>query len=201
MTRPKRRGARRGPIQHLARWFLSGLLIVAPAALTLYALYASFRWIDGLIDVEARLGYPIPGLGFLITLALVTLTGFLAGNIFTRVLIARGEEIFRQLPFVRLVYNAIRDLMEAFVGEKKRFDQPVLVQIFPGSEARALGFVTRKDLDGMGAGDRVAVYLPQSYNFAGQLLLVPKGSTRPLEMDSTAAMAFIVSGGVTSQAD
>jgi uncharacterized membrane protein len=199
MKRQLRRGPGRGPLQHLARWFLSGLLIVAPAALTLYVLYTSFVWIDGLIDVEARIGVRVPGLGFLITLGLVTLTGFLAGNIFTRFLIARAEEIFRRLPFVRLVYTAVRDLLEAFVGEKKRFAEPVMVQIVPGSEARALGFVTRRDLDGLGAGDRVAVYFPQSYNFAGQLLLVPRESAKPLEMDSTAAMTFIVSGGVASQ--
>ncbi len=201
MRRRNSRRGRRSPFHHLARWFLSGLLIVAPAAFTVYVLYASFTWLDGLIDVEARIGYRIPGLGFLITIGLVTLTGFLAGNIFTRFLIARAEDLFRRLPFVRLVYNAVRDLMEAFVGEKKRFDQPVLVQIFPGSEARALGFVTRKDLDGMGMGDRVAVYFPQSYNFAGQLLLVPKSSTRPVEMDSTAAMTFVVSGGVSGQVE
>jgi uncharacterized membrane protein len=103
----------------------------------------------------------------------------------------------QRLPLARLIYNAIRDLLEAFVGEKKRFDQPVLVQIVPGSEARALGFVTRQEMDGAGMEGRVAVYLPQSYNFAGQLLVVPKESAVPIDLDPTAVMTFIVSGGVS----
>jgi uncharacterized membrane protein len=201
MTTSAPSSGRRGPFQHVVRWFFSGLLILTPAAVTLYVLYASFLWIDGLIDVEGRLGYAVPGLGFLITLVLVTLTGFLASNFFTRYLIGLAEKIFRRLPLARLIYNAIRDLLEAFVGEKKRFDQPVLVQVFPGSEARALGFVTRQDLDDIGLKDKVAVYFPQSYNFAGQLLVVPKESAKPVEADSTAMMTFIVSGGVSSQGD
>ena len=189
----------KGPFQPLARWFLGGLLIVAPAGVTLYVLFTVFVWIDGLIDVERRVGFPVPGLGFLIMLVLITMIGFLASNFATRYFVAIAEEIFGRLPLVRLIYNALRDLLEAFVGEKKRFDQPVLVQLVPGSESRALGFVTRADLAGLGLGDKVAVYLPQSYNFAGQLLLVPRESTRPIEMDSTAAMTFIVSGGVSGQ--
>lgn len=193
--------ARKGPLQYLARWFFSGLLIVAPAAVTIYALWASFVWIDGLIDVESRIGYKVPGLGFLITIGLVTLTGFLASNIFTRYLIGFAEEVFRRLPLVRLIYNAIRDLLEAFVGEKKRFDQPVLVQVHPASEARTLGFVTREDLGAIGLEGKVAVYFPQSYNFAGQLLVVPREYAKPVQMDSTTAMTFIVSGGVSGQGD
>jgi uncharacterized membrane protein len=187
----------KGPINHIVRWFFSGLLVLAPAAVTIYVLWVSFVWIDGLIDVEARLGFPVPGLGFLITIAAITLTGFLATNFFTRYLIRLAEGIFQRLPLARLIYNAIRDLLEAFVGEKKRFDQPVLVQIVPGSEARALGFVTRQEMDGAGMEGRVAVYLPQSYNFAGQLLVVPKESAVPIDLDPTAVMTFIVSGGVS----
>lgn len=187
----------RAPFQHLARWFFSGLLIIAPAAVTIYVLWAVFLWIDGLIDVERRLGFAAPGLGFLITVTLITLTGFLAGNFFTRYVINLAEEIFRRLPLVRLIYNAIRDLLEAFVGEKKRFDQPVLVQLLPGSEAKALGFITRQDMESMGMAGRVAVYFPQSYNFAGQLLVVPTERAEPVAVDPTAVMTFIVSGGVS----
>jgi uncharacterized membrane protein len=190
------RARRRGIFQYIAGWFFSGLLIVAPAALTIWALYAAFVWIDGLLDLEPRLGYRVPGLGFAVTLGLVTLIGFLASNFLTRFLIDLAEKIFTRLPLVRLIYTSIKDLLEAFVGEKKRFDQPVLVSLFPGSEARVLGFVTRREMDSLGLKDQIAVYLPQSYNFAGQLVVLPKERASTVEADSTSVMAFIVSGGV-----
>jgi uncharacterized membrane protein len=83
------------------------------------------------------------------------------------------------------------------MGEKRRFDQPVLVSLSPGGHAEAVGFVTRTDLEFLGLLDYVAVYFPQSYNFAGNLLVFPKGQVHPLEAESTEVMAFIVSGGVS----
>lgn len=200
-TRGSARGRRKGILQYLVGWFFSGLLIVAPAAITIWALYTAFVWIDGLLDLENRIGYPAPGLGFLASLALVTLIGFLASNFLTRFLIDLTEQIFTRLPLVRLIYKAIKDLLEAFVGEKKRFDQPVLVSLIPGSDAKAIGFVTRPDLGELGLENQVAVYFPQSYNFAGQLMLVPKERTSPVTVDSTQVMTFIVSGGVSGRED
>ncbi len=195
----KARGWGKGILQHLVGWFFSGLLIVAPAAITIWALYTAFVWIDGLLDLENRIGFPAPGLGFLASLLLVTLIGFLASNFLTRFLIDLTEQLFTRLPLVRLIYKAIKDLLEAFVGEKKRFDQPVLVSLIPGSDAKAIGFVTRQDLQELGLQDQVAVYFPQSYNFAGQLMLVPKERTSPVTVDSTQVMTFIVSGGVSGR--
>jgi uncharacterized membrane protein len=107
------------------------------------------------------------------------------------------EGVLERLPFVRLLYTSTRDLLNAFVGEKRRFDKPVMVAPFANSEVRALGFVTQETLDAMGMLEHVAVYLPQSYNFAGSLLLFPAGAVTPLDADSADVMAFIVSGGVT----
>jgi uncharacterized membrane protein len=103
-----------------------------------------------------------------------------------------------RLPFVRLLYSSTRDLLNAFVGEKRRFDKPVLVTPYPGGVARALGFVTQESLSTLGLADHVTVYLPQSYNFAGSLLIFPAGAVVPLDADSADVMAFIVSGGVTA---
>ena len=83
------------------------------------------------------------------------------------------------------------------MGEKRRFDQPVLVSLTPGGHGEAVGFVTRTDLEFLGLLDHVAVYFPQSYNFAGHLLVFPKDQVRPLEAESSEVMAFIVSGGVS----
>ena len=102
-------------------------------------------------------------------------------------------------PFVKLLYTSIKDLIEAFMGEKRRFDQPVLVSLSPGGHGEAVGFVTRTDLEVLGLLDHVAVYFPQSYNFAGHLLVFPKDQIRPLEAESSEVMAFIVSGGVSGR--
>ena len=75
--------------------------------------------------------------------------------------------------------------------------EPVLVALLPGSSARALGIITRESLAELGLPGDVAVYLPQSYNFAGQVLVVPASAVTPLDAPSSDVMAFIVSGGVS----
>jgi len=107
------------------------------------------------------------------------------------------EGVLIKAPFVKLLYTSIKDLIAAFMGEKRRFDQPVLVSLSPGGHGEAVGFVTRTDLEFLGLLDHVAVYFPQSYNFAGHLLVFPKEQVRPLEVESSEVMAFIVSGGVS----
>jgi len=181
-----------------ARYFFRGLLIVAPAAVTVYVLWAALRWVDRLLDFEGRFGVRVPGLGALVVVLAVTLIGFVASTIVARYLIDLTDRIFTRLPFVRLMYSSIRDLIEAFVGEKKRFDRPVLVTIAPESDAKVLGFVTRERLEPLGVPGHVAVYLPQSYNFAGQLLVVPRERVAPIEADSTSVLAFILSAGVSA---
>jgi uncharacterized membrane protein len=107
--------------------------------------------------------------------------------------------IFTKLPLVKMIYTSVKDLIGAFVGDKKSFDKPVLVTLSPGSNIQAIGFVTRDSLGNMGFEDKVAVYLPQSYNFAGNLIVVPREQVTPIPAESGDIMAFIVSGGVKSQ--
>lgn len=176
----------------LFNYFFKGLVFLAPFALTIYVCVRVFAWIDGL------LGIPIPGVGFVITVLLITLFGFLAQNLLTLSIFSLLERIMNRLPFVRLLYSSTRDLLNAFVGEQRRFDKPVMVAPYPGGVARALGFVTQESLDSIGISDHVTVYLPQSYNFAGQLLIFPATAVTPIAADSAEVMAFIVSGGVTA---
>lgn len=178
-------------MKRLANYFLRGLVLIAPIAVTIYACVWIFRTIDGL------LGLPVPGLGFVLTLAVITLVGFLASNLLAKSFVSLLERVMTRLPFIRLLYTSTKDLLDAFVGEKRRFDTPVMVEVTPDGGAKALGFVTMKALDHLGVGEHVAVYFPQSYNFAGNLLLVPSERVTPLHADSAAVMAFIVSGGVT----
>jgi uncharacterized membrane protein len=140
----------------------------------------------------------VPGVGFAATILLITLVGFAGSNFVTRSVVALVDRLVARLPFVRLLYGSTKDLLNAFVGERRRFDRPVLVRLIPGSEARAFGFVTQAALEGLGLAGSVAVYLPQSYNFAGQLWVLPTEAVQPLAADSSEVMAFIVSGGVTT---
>jgi uncharacterized membrane protein len=175
----------------LARNFFEGLLILVPVVTTLYVAWLVFQTIDGWLNI------PIPGVGFLVTVGLITLTGRYASTVFVRKMLDVLERMLIKAPFVKLLYTSLKDLIAAFMGEKRRFDQPVLVSLSPGGHAEAVGFVTRTDLEFLGLLDHVAVYFPQSYNFAGNVLVFPKDQVRPLEAESADVMAFIVSGGVS----
>lgn len=179
-------------MKQLVKYFLRGLVLIAPVGITLYICYVVFVAIDRLLPT------PIPGAGFLITIAAVTLVGFLASNLLARTALSLIERLLERLPFVRLLYSSTKDLLNAFVGEKRRFDKPVLVSLQPGGAVRAFGFLTQESLDVIAAPGHVAVYLPQSYNFAGQVLVVPSAQVTPLPVASSDVMAFIVSGGVSA---
>jgi uncharacterized membrane protein len=177
-------------MKRLVGYFLNGLIFTAPAALTLYVLWKLFTTVD------SWLGIPIAGVGFLATLALVTLIGFLASNFLARRMLDWVDQLLEKLPGVRLLYSGIKDVTGAFVGEKKRFQQPVVVTIDPVAGSKAIGFLTQDSLSELGMADHVTVYLPFSYSFAGQLLLFPRDRVVPLTAPSSKVMAFIVSGGV-----
>jgi uncharacterized membrane protein len=194
---PPHRRSKSSRLHPVTRAFLRGLLIVVPAAVTVWLVWTVFVWIDGLFDFEAWLGLRIPGLGLLTALAVISGLGFLAGNVLANYFLEHLEHLFTRTPLVRLVYTSLRDLIDAFVGEKKRFDAPVLVAPFGEGGALVPGFITRKELGIFGLEGHVSVYLPQAYNFAGQVIAVPAKSVRPIEADSTEVMAFIVSGGVS----
>jgi uncharacterized membrane protein len=183
----------------LLKYFFRGLVILAPLVLTVWLTFEIFRRVDSWLG--GLFGFTIPGAGVLLTIAGITLFGFLASNLLARSLLGIVEALFARLPFVRLLYASTRDLLNAFVGERRRFDAPVLVTLAPDSNLKALGFVTQESLSRYGLGDHVAVYLPQSYNFAGNLVVVPASQVERIRAGGADVMAFIVSGGVTGGAE
>lgn len=178
-------------MRRLTRYFLEGLLFLAPVVATIYVVYIVFVKVDGIFRFE------VPGFGFLVTLVIITLIGFIASNFLTRKLVGAVDHLFRRLPLVKMIYTSVKDLIGAFVGDKKGFNKPVKVTLFPGSNVHVLGFITSESLGNLGIKDTVAVYLPQSYNFAGNLILAPMEQVTPIEADSGDVMAFIVSGGIS----
>lgn len=172
--------------------FLRGLVIVVPIALTIYLIYEAFVRIDRLLNLKT------PGVGFAVTIASIIAIGALASNFVGRKFLSLTEAVFTRMPLVRLIYASIRDLLEAFVGDKKRFNQPVAVSLT--DDLRAVGFVTQEDLTFLAMPGDVAVYLPFSYSMAGSLVVVPRTRVRPLAVDSASVMALVVSGGISRAA-
>ena len=173
----------------LLKNFLRGLVIVVPVAVTVYLLVQAFTALDRLLRL------PTPGLGIAVLLGATLLIGAMAGNFVGRRAFALMERLFTRAPIVRIVYAAIKDLLEAFVGNKRRFDRPVTVSVT--DHVRTFGFITRDDLGALGMPGDVAVYVPFSYTWDGCLLVVSKERVRPLEADSANVMALVVSGGVS----
>jgi uncharacterized membrane protein len=173
----------------LIKNFLRGLVIVVPVAVTVYLIYVAFTRLDQLLRMNT------PGVGLAILIVAIVGIGALAGNFVGRSAFALMEKLFTRAPIVRIVYAAIKDLLEAFVGNKRRFDRPVTISVSEG--VRSFGFITRDDLASLGMPGDVAVYVPFSYTWDGCLLVVAKERVRPLEADSASVMALVVSGGVS----
>ncbi|MCA9003534.1 MAG: DUF502 domain-containing protein, partial [Planctomycetes bacterium] len=168
---------------------------------------AVFLWMDGLVRrvLGKDLVVTIPhtnlewtyGLGALLTLAIILLIGILTSNVLMGWIMRRVDKIIARLPVVKQIYSSIKDMLEALVSEQKKFDKPVLLSFSATPEVEVIGFVTRETLAEFGRADKVAVYVPQSYNFAANLILVPKDRVTPIDLPAGDVMAFVVSGGVS----
>jgi uncharacterized membrane protein len=174
----------------LARWFVQGLLVLVPVVVTGYVIWAIVVTVDGWFPL------PVAGLGVVAAIALILATGLITSGVVGRKLYRLFDALLERLPIVKLLYTALRDLMNAFMGDKKGFRQPVVVEL--GGELHALGFLTCERFEAPGLADYVGVYLPQSYNVAGNFVLVSRSRVRPVEMDAAQLMAFVMSGGVST---
>ncbi len=185
-------------MKRIFNYFLQGLLLVAPLGLTLYIIYLLFTFLDGLIQVylERWIGFHIPGLGVLAIFISITLLGILGRSILFRPLGRFISRVLDKTPLLKVIYSSIRDLLNAFVGKERKFNQPVLVKVNTISELEKVGFLTQEDLSDLEIKDKVAVYFPHSYNFSGELFIVPTEHVKPFKMNPTDAMKFVVSGGV-----
>ena len=175
----------------LLNYFLRGLVVVVPLVLTIYVCAVIFTTIDSWLGLRVR------GAGFVLALVFITLVGFFASTIVTRSLLNALDRLFDRLPFVRLLYSSAKDMLNAFVGEKRRFDKPVLVSISNDRAVKVLAFLTSDSLTSLGIEDHVTVYMPQSYGFAGHIVVVPADRVQRIDADAAEVMAFIISGGVT----
>lgn len=183
---------KRSPLQWLLKSFLKGLLLVVPLTVTLWVFWLVFSTIDG------WLGFTTPGLGLVVTVAIVVGVGALGSIFLVDRVVALLEDALSHVPVAKLVYFSLKDFVGAFVGEKKGFNRPVLVSLGSDGSVKVLGFATAEGTEIPGAEGLVAVYVQQSYNFAGNLILVPRDRVTPLPPEESSRwLTFIVSGGVS----
>jgi len=178
-------------MKFVIRYFLRGLLFVVPTALTVYLIWISVEFLDGILQLE------IPGLGLVIILGSIMLLGLLGSTLLARPIFTAFESLMERLPLINIIYTSLNDLITAFVGEKRKFDKPVTVQLTADGNLFKMGFITKEDLSELDLPGMVSVYLPHSYNFSGNHFLVSKQYVKPVNASAVDMMKFIVSGGVS----
>lgn len=178
----------------LIRSFLQGLLILCPIAITAYIIYLVFDRVDSLVPSVPR------GLGFLIVVFFVTMIGWLGTRFFLgRMMIEAFDHLLEHTPGIKYLYTSVKDVMDSFVGDKKRFNKPVWVCINHNPETWRIGFLTQQDMAHLGLQGRVAVYLPHAYAISGYVIIAEAKSIKPItKMNAAEAMKFAVSGGIAN---
>lgn len=181
-------------------YFLRGLLFVFPLFATLYIIIAAVQWSDAVFSAWLYdwLQIDVPGLGILTVIIGVALIGFFFSRAFINPVYSYFDRFMARVPFVKIIYTSLRELTEAFVGDRKRFNRPVVADFeSTGTHFKRIGFVTQRDLSELGLKDMVTVYCPHSYNFSGNLYILPREAVTPIELNATDVMKYVISGGVT----
>lgn len=178
-------------LNRLLLYFFRGLLLVAPLGATLYLISGVLQKIDGLAS------FGIPGLGMFIVASSITLLGYIGSTLLVQSAFGFTEALIKKLPFVSMLYTSLKDFTSAFVSSKGKFDKPVIVLVDKTTQVYRIGFLTKESLEMLSMPDHVAVYLPNSYDLAGILVLVSPELVRSLDLPSSEVMKFNFSGGVT----
>lgn len=187
----------------LLNYLIKGLLIVMPIALSIFIVVWAVSTVDSWLNINNILGVDpntgasrnIPGLGLVLVLAIILLAGIFVTYFVTEPMYNWFRRWLNKLPLFNFIYTSIKDLTEAFVGDEKKFNHPVLVET--EGDMKRIGFLTQSDLTKLDLPGEAIVYFPFSYSFAGQIYVVKKEKIKPLNMSAADAMKLVVSGGVT----
>jgi uncharacterized membrane protein len=158
-----------------------------------------FNFVDRLVrdPLKEYLKIDIPGIGIVVIFISLTILGLIGSTIIARPFTNFVRKLLKRAPLVNVIYTSLNDLFTAFVGKEKKFNIPVIVCLNQENNLWKLGFITEKNLSDFGMKDMIAVYFPHSYNFSGELFLVPQSSVKTIELSPSEVMKFAVSGGVT----
>lgn len=184
-------------------YMIKGLLIVLPIALSVLIVIWSVTTVDSWLNVNNILGIDpttsesrnIPGLGLALVILIILTAGIFVTYFVTEPMYNWFQRILNRLPILKFIYSSIKDLTEAFVGDEKKFNTPVIVEV--EGDMKRIGFLTQSDLTSIGLPGESIVYFPFSYSFAGQVYVVKNEKIKLLEMSAADAMKLVVSGGVT----
>jgi uncharacterized membrane protein len=197
-------------LKKVFQYFLQGVIILAPIIITIYAVTALFNFIDNILpDIAGRFfphvfgidetGNPrkIPGIGFIVVILVVVVVGYISSSFIVGRLVELFDTVLERTPGIKIIYSTLKDFFEAFAGNKRKFDKAVLVSV-QDMEVWQIGFITQQEVAQFGLEEYMAVYVPKSYAFAGQLYFVKKERVKMLaDVSSAEAMKFAISGGVT----
>jgi uncharacterized membrane protein len=196
----------------IIQYFLQGLLILAPIAITIYSIYWIVSTVDSWLpifqenikDVDGKvIGHRVKnyGAGFLIILVTIILIGYLSSFFIKSRIFSLFDSWLEKTPGVKYIYSSVRDFFGAFAGEKKKFNTPVLANAF-ADNVWVMGFLTDEELEKFDMGaEMVSIYIPQAYHWAGQLYVLPRSRVKKLDISSGDAMKYAVSGGVVDADD
>lgn len=200
--------------RNLLKYFLQGLIILAPIIITVWAVLALFNYIDNILpniihslfpvlyrpDAEGNI-QKIPGVGFIVIVIIIVLTGWISSSYIVGKVVDFFGHVLERTPGIRFIYTSVKDFLEAFAGEKRKFDKPVLVNV-DASDVWRMGFMTQDNGNKFGLKDHVVVYVPHSYAVSGIAYIVPIEKVKFLsDVSSTEAMKFALSGGVAHISD
>ena len=198
----------------LAQFFFQGVVLLAPIAVTIWVIVSLFNWVDNFLPNLLNTLFPVKfaivdgkipkvtGLGFVVAISLVLVIGWLSSLFFVERLVSVFDKILDRTPGIKIIYSSVKDFLEAFAGNKKKFDQPVLVNV-DALDVWRIGFITQESTDHLGLNDHVTVYVPHSYAISGITYMVPLSRIKrlPPGVSASEAMKYTVSGGVTDVDD
>lgn len=210
MSRADRRVSFRAYLRKLLQYFFQGLIVLAPIGITIWVVLGLFNFVDdilpNIVHGVAPVFLPkdaagnqnkIPGLGFVVVVAFVLFVGWISSLFVVGRLVALLDTVLEKTPGIKFIYSSVKDFLEAFAGNKKKFDKPVLVNI-DAPDVWRIGFITQQSSFHFGMSEHVTVYVPHSYAISGITYIVPRERIRLLNNISAAdAMKYTVSGGVT----
>ena len=187
----------------LLNYLIKGLLIVVPLALSVFIVVGAVTTVDSWLNINNILGVNpltgenrnIPGLGLGLVVFIILISGIFVTNFVTEPMYNWFQRTINRLPLLNFIFSSIKDLTEAFVGDEKKFNHPVIVEV--EGNLKRIGFLTQSDLSKLGLPGDAIVYFPFSYSFAGQVYVVSKANIKPLKMSAADAMKLVVSGGVS----
>lgn len=184
-------------------YLIKGTLVTVPVAGAIFLIVWVVASVDNALNLtthflEDEHGHPlyIPGIGILTVLIILIFVGVIFTTFVTEPIRAWLSRTIDKIPLFNTLYSSIKDFTEAFVGDAKKFNEPVLVLVNE-TGLKKIGFLTQRDLNKIGLPDEVIVYFPYSYSVAGQVVVVKASHVQRLDMSATDAMKLVVSGGVS----